>query len=113
MNITVIGGGNIGTVLLGELSADTQNRFSLLTSKPEAWHRKIEVLYSETGETLYGELAEITNDAAVTAKANLVFIAVPSNALPATVQRILPYVQGARSYAFCPAAAGRNLFAAR
>lgn len=69
MNITVIGGGNIGTVLLGELSADTQNRVSLLTSKPEAWHRKIEVLYSETGETLYGELAEITNDAAVTAKA--------------------------------------------
>lgn len=27
MNITVIGGGNIGTVLLGELSADTQTVF--------------------------------------------------------------------------------------
>lgn len=106
MNITVIGGGNIGTVLLGELSADTQNRVSLLTSKPEAWHRKIEVLYSETGETLYGELAEITNDAAVTAKADLVFIAVPSNALPATVQRILPYVQAGAVICVLPGSGG-------
>lgn len=106
MNITVIGGGNIGTVLLGELSADSQNRVSLLTSKPDAWQKKIEVIYSETGETVCGELAEITNDAAVTAKADLIFITVPSNALPAIVQRILPHVQKGTVICVVPGSGG-------
>ena len=106
MNITVIGGGNIGTVLLGELSADKQNRVSLLTSKPDAWQTKIEVIYSETGETVCGELAEITKDAAVTAKADLIFITVPSNALPGIVQRILPHIQKGTVICVAPGSGG-------
>lgn len=106
MNITVIGGGNIGTVLLGELSADRQNRVSLLTSKPDAWQKRIEVICSETGETVYGELAEITNDAAVVRSADLIFITIPSHALPNTVQRILPYVQKGAVVCVAPGSGG-------
>ena len=113
MNITVIGGGNIGTVLLGELSADKQNRVSLLTSKPDAWQTKIEVIYSETGETVCGELAEITNDAAVTAKADLISLPFRQTHCPPSCNGFCRMCKRAPSYVLLPAAAGRNLFAVR
>lgn len=106
MDITVIGGGNIGTVLLGELSANPKNRVSLLTSRPKKWQRKIEVIYSEQNKSIFGTLAEITDDDAITAKAQLILITVPSNALPNIVRRILPYVQKGTVICVMPGSGG-------
>ena len=62
MNITVIGGGNIGTVLLGELAKSPENRVSLLTSRPEQWHHTIEVIDSDAHTSFTAELTKITSD---------------------------------------------------
>lgn len=106
MNITVIGGGNIGTVLLGELAANRENRVSLLTARKELWQKTIEVIDSEKNTTLTAELSEITNDAAVVQNTELIFITVPSNALPDTVARILPHVQSGTVICVVPGSGG-------
>lgn len=106
MNITVIGGGNIGTVLLGELAKSPENRVSLLTSRPEQWHRTIEVIDSDAHTSFTAELTKITSDAAVVQGAELIFITVPSNALPKTVTRILPYVQSGTVICIVPGSGG-------
>ncbi len=106
MRITVIGGGNIGTVLLGELSANPDNQVSLLTTHPEKWQREIEVIYSERNTSVFGKLTEVTSDAAVTSNAQLIFITVPSNALPSVVNRIVPYVQKGTVLCVMPGSGG-------
>lgn len=42
MNITVIGGGNIGTLMAAE-AANKGHKVTIYTSKPELWQNKIEV----------------------------------------------------------------------
>lgn len=106
MNITVIGGGNIGTVLLGELAADRKNHVSLLTSREKLWQHTIEVIDVEKNSTCIAELSEITSDAAVVKNSELIFITVPSNALPDTVARILPHVQSGTVICIVPGSGG-------
>ena len=41
MTITICGGGNLGHVLLGVLSANKKHTINLLTNRPEDWNHQI------------------------------------------------------------------------
>ena len=43
MTITICGGGNLGHVLLGVLSANKKHTINLLTNRPEDWSHQISV----------------------------------------------------------------------
>ena len=48
MNICILGGGNIGTVLLGDLAARKKYTVNLFTRKPEIWSREMWDKYNES-----------------------------------------------------------------
>ena len=49
MNVTIIGGGNIGTLIAAEL-AKKNHKVTIYTSKPEMWHHEITVYKGSTEE---------------------------------------------------------------
>ena len=62
MTITICGGGNLGHVLLGVLSANKKHTINLLTNRPEDWnhqipiqHRPAEARYNLLGQERQGK----------------------------------------------------------
>ena len=61
MKITIIGGGNLGT-LMGAMFAAKGHEITIHTSKPDKFSKELEV-YSEKEELLYkGIIARVTNN---------------------------------------------------
>lgn len=61
MNITIIGGGNIGTLMAAEL-ADRGYRVTVYTSKAERWQKQIEVYDAKDSFLLAGNIYCVTAD---------------------------------------------------
>lgn len=61
MKITIIGGGNVGTLLCGELTKKGHEVF-LYTSAPEKWNGKITVNDKDDNETYTVEVAKISDN---------------------------------------------------
>jgi len=61
MKITIIGGGNVGTLLCGELAKNGHEIF-LYTSSPEKWTGKITVNDNDENETYTVEINKISNN---------------------------------------------------
>lgn len=61
MKVTIIGGGNIGTLMAAEY-ADKGHHVTLYTSKPERWSQKIKVYNAEEELLKTAVLHKITNN---------------------------------------------------
>lgn len=92
MKIAVIGGGNIGTMMAGELSAKGHD-VRLYTSKPQLWSGKVQVL-SENDEIMFeGKMNVCSGDmGCVLQDAELVFVTVPSFMFEQIAQKMESYV---------------------
>ncbi len=78
MRITIIGGGNVGTLMAGEF-AHKGHDVTVFTSKPEKWSREITVLDNADRVLLKGTLALVTSDLEIAVKdADLIWIVVPA-----------------------------------
>lgn len=92
MNITICGGGNLGHVCAGFLSARGENRVSLLTRKPDFWSRHIDVIDCK-GNVFHGELEHVSNKPSeVIPGAELVLICLPGFAIKKELKAIAPYL---------------------
>lgn len=113
MKITIIGGGNLGT-LMGAMFAHKRNEVTIHTSKPEKYEKKIEV-YNNNEEFLYsGILSNVTNNwKEAIEEAELIWITVPPQLFFDTAKLIEPYIKqgqmiglvpgaGAAEFAFAP-----------
>ena len=78
MRVCVIGGGNIGSVLEGDM-AFRGYEVDLLTGKPESWSHEIEVHDLEQGKVQVGQLHQITDSLEILAQADVIFSTLPSN----------------------------------
>ncbi len=107
MNITVIGGGNIGTLLAGELTRGG-HRVCVYTPKASRWSHEIEVLESTGGGHSYSVvLSMVTDDLKLALKdAELIWVTVPAMAFQKTAQDMLPYVRAGQMICVEPGSGG-------
>ncbi len=92
MKITICGGGNLGHVCAGFLSAQEENQVSLLTTKPEQWFQYLEVV-DLNGKKYKGRLCKISSNAGeVIPEAEIVLICLPGFAIHDELFSIAPYL---------------------
>lgn len=92
MNITICGGGNLGHVCAGFLSAQNENHVSLLTRKPELWSRHIDVVDCK-GNAFHGKLECVSNvPGEVIPDAEMVLVCLPGFAIENELKSIAPYL---------------------
>lgn len=92
MIISILGGGNIGTLIAAEL-AIRGHSVRIFASRPDLWSPFIEI-YSRDDKLLgQGEISLVTNDLDLAiGDADLIFITYPSFMLQQTANQLLPLV---------------------
>lgn len=93
MNVTIVGGGNVGTQFAVHCSS-TGNEVTIYTSKPEKFKKEL-MIVDENNDVVYkGKIVLATNDPERAFKfADLIFITYPSFKLEEISNIIYPYVK--------------------
>lgn len=108
MNVTIIGGGNIGTLIAAEL-AKKNHRITIYTSKPERWHHEITVYNGSTeDEPLFtSRISNYTSDMEEALKdADMVWITHPSFEFSKLNDIMKPFVRKGMIIAVVPGSGG-------
>ncbi len=93
MNIAIVGGGNIGTLLAAEMAA-RGNRVSLYTRDAQRWSPQLTVFDVDDRVVCIGEPALITNDLAeAVADAEYIWITHPTYQFEDIAHKMLPLVR--------------------
>ena len=106
MNITVVGGGNIGTALCAEL-AHNGHRVSLLTSKPKLFQSELSVVFADENQTVSGitdRISDLPQDVLPTAE--MIIVTLPAFLLKSFADTALPYVQSGAILVMMPGYGG-------
>lgn len=110
MKICVIGGGNIGTLIAGEMARNYDVR--MLTSKPSQWENSIHIINKETEEEYDGMLEFVTDNAEQAIKdADIIYITVPSHIIQNKLKEIEPYVHRGAYVGVVPGTGGCEFYA--
>lgn len=92
IKICICGGGALGHVCSGVLSANENVLLNILTRNPEKWGKKIEVTDSE-GKKYIGRINEISdNPETVVKNCDIVFLCLPGYAIENELKCIKPYL---------------------
>ena len=91
MNITIIGGGNIGTAMAVEMAKNGAS-VTIMTSRPSDFKKTLSMTDIKTQKTVSASLFRVTNNPQVAADAQIVFFTVPSSVFPSSFAKILPYL---------------------
>lgn len=102
MRISVIGGGNIGTLMAAEFAA-AGHEVVVCASRPEEWSPRIEVLDQDDGLLFESELSEVTSDLdSAVGDADIVWITYPTFMLPDLAARLLPNIHAGQFIGVVP-----------
>lgn len=92
MRITICGGGNLGHVTAGFLAAQKDHQVSLLTTHPDLWSGKLEIIDNK-GNVFKGLIEKISSTPKeVIPDADIVLICLPGYAIHDVLTRIAPYL---------------------
>lgn len=106
MNITVIGGGNIGTLMAAE-AANKGHNVTVYTSKPYKWGNSIDVYDSDDNLLIRGVMSKITDNMEVALKdADYVWVTVPAQVFPVIAKKMAPYVTSKQKMGIVPGFGG-------
>ena len=106
MRVTVIGGGNIGTLMAAEISRKG-HEVTVCTSKPHLWKSAIEVYDGEDGFVFCsGDINIVSSYKDALHNAEVIFITLPSHLLYRTAQEILPYISAGQKIGIIPGGGG-------
>lgn len=90
--VTIIGGGSLGHVTAGVLSANANVEVSIYTQRPERWNNNI-VVKDINGKLFEGRIARISNNAAeVIPNSDIVFLCLPGFLIEKSLAEIKPYL---------------------
>lgn len=91
--ICICGGGSLGHVIAGWLSAKGKADVNILTGRPEAWHDSLSV-FTPDGEVLSGNLSVVSgNPQEAVASADVVLFCYPGYMIASELERIKPYLK--------------------
>ena len=106
MNITIIGGGNIGTLMAAE-AADKGHAVTVCTSKPDLWKKEIEVYNSDDNLLISTQISKITSSMKdAVSGADHIWVTVPGEAFMDTAARMLPYATKGQKIGIIPGFGG-------
>lgn len=106
MNITVVGGGNVGTLMAAEL-AKKGHKVIVYTSKPECWRMCIVVFDAKDNLLLEGNIQCVTRDMQQAVEdADMILITVPAQAFPGISRKLFPYVKKGQYIGAVPGSGG-------
>lgn len=90
--ITICGGGSLGHVVAGWLSAQNHASVNILTNRPEKWHHEI-MLDTPDGKLLQGKIAIISNNPEeVIPQADVVLLCLPGFLIKRELEKIKPFL---------------------
>ena len=93
MNVCICGGGSLGHVIAGWLSARNHAKVNILTGRPEKWHKEIFVDTPE-GEILSGQVDKISSKPEeVIPEADIVLLCLPGFMIAKQLEAIKPVLQ--------------------
>ncbi len=106
MNVTIIGGGNIGTLMAAEM-ANYGHSVTVYTSKPKAWSNLIQVFDANEGHILTGKLSVVTDslENAVN-NAEIILITFPAQVFQSIAEKLLPLVNSNQIIGVIPGSGG-------
>lgn len=111
MNICILGGGNIGTLLLGELGRKENISVRLLTSRPDDWNHTIEVCDNDGTFKYSGRVDVISSDPAeVISDADIIISTLPSYMFNRTIQKIKPFLKAGAWIGVMPGNGGSEFY---
>lgn len=94
MKITICGGGNLGQVIAGYLSAKHGITVDVLTRNPERWKKTL-LISTPENEILSGKLNTVSDKASETIPgSDIVLLCLPGFAISDELRKIKPYVTG-------------------
>ncbi len=106
MRITVIGAGNIGTLVAGELSHHN-NEVTLFTRDKSKWSNTIEVFNADNNEKYVEKIHFITDNYKLAVEnAEVIIIALPAFAIKNTINNITPFIKKNTIIGFYPGTGG-------
>lgn len=102
MRISIIGGGNVGTLMAAEFAA-AGHEVVVCASHPEEWSSRIEVLDQHDGLVFESELSEVTPDLdSAVRDADIVWITYPTFMLPDLAASLLPSIHAGQLIGVVP-----------
>ncbi len=106
MKITIIGGGNIGTLMAAEM-AIRGNNVTVYTEKAYKWDKNIDVFDADNNYIMTGNLYSVTDDIKEAVQsAEIIWITVPAQVFNEISNRILPYVKKNQLIGIVPGSGG-------
>ncbi|MCI1269929.1 MAG: NAD/NADP octopine/nopaline dehydrogenase family protein [Ruminococcus sp.] len=106
MKITVIGGGNIGTLMAADM-AEKGHQVTMYTSKPEKWSESITVLDSDDNLLRTGNLYAIKSDIGEAVKdAEIIWIAMPAMLFSSLADKLYDAVKPGQMIGVVPGSGG-------
>ena len=111
MKICILGGGNIGSLILGDIGLKEGVSVRLLTSRPDEWSHTIEV-YDRYGDVKYkGNVDVISNNPEdVVIDADIIISTLPSHIFPIIIQRIKPFIKTGTWIGVMPGSGGSEFY---
>ena len=92
--ICICGGGSLGHVIAGWLSAKSKARVNVLTGKPELWSSSVSVVTHLDG-TLHGSISKVSSrPEEVLPSADVVLFCYPGYMIASELERIREYISG-------------------
>ncbi len=92
-NICICGGGSLGHVTAGYLAAKDNISVNILTRRPQAWRKNIEI-HTPEGTTINAPLAKITDSAReAVVDADIILLCLPGYAIKSELQSIQPHIK--------------------
>lgn len=106
MNITIVGGGNVGTQFAVHC-AQKQHQVLIYTSKPERFHKHLRIV-DEQGSTIHeGDIIGATSNAAKAfSEADIIFVTVPAFCMKDISDIIYSYVKKGAKIGLIPGTGG-------
>ncbi|MGI6084178.1 MAG: NAD/NADP octopine/nopaline dehydrogenase family protein [Acetivibrionales bacterium] len=111
VNICILGGGNIGTLLMADLSQDKRVSVRLLTTNPAKWCKVIEVYNKNENIEFTGKLDIVSNNPAdVIPDADIIISTVPSHAFFDILNRIEVFIKEGAWVGIMPGSGGCEFY---
>ena len=90
--VCICGGGSLGHVIAGYLSAKKSVRVNILTQRPQQWQSALEI-HTPEGDTLHGPLHVVSDKPEEALRdATIVLLCLPGFAIRGELQKIQPYI---------------------
>ena len=110
MNITIVGGGNVGTQFAVHCAAKG-HKVTMFTSKPQLFSKRLCIVGENNETVMEAELFRITDEARVAYQdAEVVFVTVPSNCMERVAFEMLPHLKKRAKVGLVPGAGGGECY---